>query len=471
MAKRTDPAQCLRRYTWKLYPTAAKAAVLEHQGHMCIDLRNALLAMCECRYAAAGQRETRYYRDRKGRLRQIFVGRFLSFHCSDCARLTAEHGRQTLCAAHGLPSEYDIGYWLTELRRECPEWRRLSTWTPRRIAALFARAWKAFFNGGGHPRYKSHRGNLSIPHRFASGCALRKSDRHKTKWWLYLAGVSDEAVWRRGKGQGDILARGGTRHHGVGDMAAMIRKWTDADVRRINGQWEISVAVDIGPRRRSVGRGIPVTVKLGVIGGLALVNNEMVQPEGLMLVQRLDDERVRMQSDFDLRWPRGRRWSDEEWRERCEQKAEIGRLSTRIMRIRHNTLHVWSKRLVERASRLTIVKPTIREHTRSPRGDVHNWGGAVDTVSALNRDVLAHAPAMAAAMLQYKAREIGIPVDVIDDPRPEISIGSDLTDAVRQMRRDRRDIRKEMEHEKHKATVSRVPRQQGGGTDISAKGC
>jgi hypothetical protein len=156
-----------------------------------------------------------------------------------------------------------------------------------------------------------------------------------------------------------------------------------------------------------------------------------------------------MQSDFDLRWPRGKRWSDEEWQERCEQKAEIGRLCSRVKRIRANALHVWSKRLVERASILTIYKPAVREHTATPRGDAKEWGAAVKPVSALNRNVLSYAPAMAVQMLEYKAQEIGIPVQVIEDTAPGIAVGQDLSAVTKAVRKARRALRKETGNVNH----------------------
>lgn len=433
MAKRTRPIIGVqRRYSWRLYPDASQAIALHQQSHMCIDLWNALMEMCERRYAAIGQRETKYYFDKRGTLRQTFTGRFRSFHCADCANASAEAGKTRYCETHKLPSEFDIGYWVTSMLKECPEWRALSTWTPRRVATAFVAAWKAFFRGGGYPRYKSHRGPLALPHRCVSGCAVIKSDRHERSWLTRLKGVSGD-IWSRGQ------------------LPAPANEWMDADVRLINGKWEISAAVAVDERRGSIGRGIPTTVRFGLIDGFALVNNELIQLDGLSLAQRLDDDRTRMQSEFDLRWPRGKRLTDDERQERNEQKSEIGLLSSRIARIRRNALHVWSKQLVERASILTIIKPSIRGNTKSPRGNKQEWGAAVETVSALNRNTLSHAPTMAAQMLQYKAEEIGIPVEVIEDTKPEIAASAKLVSATKAARKANRAIRKnDNEHDQQR---------------------
>src|SRR5947209_2848906 len=145
MAKRTRPVEGVRRrYSWRIYPTAGQIDILREQAGMCADLWNALLSMCERRYHAIGQRETKYFYDKKGRLQQTFTGKLLSFHCAACAKLS-ESGKLKPCEDHKLPSEFDMGYWITDMLAHCPEWRALSTWTPRRVATSMSAAWQAFF--------------------------------------------------------------------------------------------------------------------------------------------------------------------------------------------------------------------------------------------------------------------------------------------------------------------------------------
>ena len=105
--------------------------------------------------------------------------------------------------------------------------------------------------------------------------------------------------------------------------------------------------------------------------------------------------------------------------------------------------------MVCRASALTIYRPAVKNNTATPRGDESEWGAAVKTVSTLNRRVLSYAPAMAAQMLEYKAKEIGIPVQIIEDAAPEIAVGQDLTTVSKAVRKARRKLKEHKEHDHH----------------------
>jgi putative transposase len=306
--------------------------------------------MCEQRYRRAVQRN----------------GRSVSFHCAVRASASDATGKLLMCNAHAHPSDFTIGYWITHLRVQCPEWRTLSTWTPRRVATSFNAAWQAFFrrvrrgDAPGFPRYKSRRRHLSIPYRCLSGCSVKKSDRHQASWTVRLAGVP-----------GDLWARRET-------PPTPINEWMDADInfkgtpypecvacaavssraRRLAfcadhepstwmGRWELSVATAVAPR---------------------------------------------------------------------SPKADLARLAARIGRIRNKALHEWTQRIVARAAAIVIVAPpSIKELTRRgrPYGEPTR-----DEIAAVNRRVLSYAPASAVAMLRYKAAEAGIRCDVVDDQAP-----------------------------------------------------
>jgi hypothetical protein len=401
----------LRRYAWRLYPTPEQETIMLEQARMCAGLWNALLDMCERRMRGGVQRH----------------GRSVSFHCAECAR-ASKPGKIVLCKEHNLPSDIAMGYWISDMLAQCPEWRALSTWTPRRMATSLFDAFKAFFKrakagagaASGYPRYKSVRHADAIPHRCLSGCAIRKSNRHERSWTVGLKGVPGE-IWARGRVPGEP------------------HEWMDADVRLVvAGRWEISAAMSLDERRQSRSALVPMTIRLSLVDGFATVNNALETPDGLMRAQDIDDRRARLQSEFDQRWPRGKRLTDAEYQERGEDRAEISRLAARVARVRNNALHVWSKRKVEHASVLTIYKPAVRENTATPRGDAQEWGASVKTVSALNRRALSYAPAMAAKMLEYKAREIGIPVQIIEDATPDIAIGGKLVAAGKSVRKAKR---------------------------------
>ena len=103
---------------------------------------------------------------------------------------------------------------------------------------------------------------------------------------------------------------------------------------------------------------------------------------------------------------------------------------------------MWSKQIVERASILTIYKPRVKENTKTPRGGSKEWGAAIECVSTLNRSTLSYAPAMAAAMLEYKAKELGIRCDIVEDMAPGIAVGKAIVAAGKTARRIARKIRR-----------------------------
>jgi hypothetical protein len=421
MAKRTRPTNGVnRRYSWRLYCTEHQDAILRAQGAMCAELWNALLDMCERRYQRAVQRH----------------GSSISFHCAGCAHESEQAGKFKLCDAHKHPTEFNMGYWISEMLEQCPEWRKLSTWTPRRVATSVSMAWRMFFQrakaghgkSSGRPLYKSPRRHLAIPHRCVSGCQFTKSNRHEKSWWLRLKGVPGE-IWARG------------------EIPTTVNEWTDADVRYRDGHWEVSAAMAVTPRREA--GSTPITVRFDLVDCFAMVNGHPETPQAFRDIERFESARKSMQTSFDLRWPRGRRCSDAEWQERCEAKAEISKLCARIARIRGNALHVWTKRIVGRASDLTIIMPPIKKMTTSPRGNAREWGAEVETVSELNRTALSYAPGMAAAMLQYKAKEAEIGCDLITDEDAPIAVGADLAAASKAVRRAKRTVRKEAERKQH----------------------
>jgi len=402
----------IRRYTFKLYPSAQQADCLHTQRQMMADLWNALLQ----------RREDVYRRERR-----------------------------TL-------SRFDLEYEITSLYRECPEWRALSTWCGRRVNVALSNAFDAFFRRAkqgagaqsGYPRYKRRRDGDRIPHRCASGCRLSPRERSDGEtdagsarnWCLTLKGVP-----------GVIHARG--------IFPSDPEKFTDADVLWRDGRWWLSICVEMPPRRFAGSRS--TTVNFGSVGDLARVNAEPETPAELVSAQLLQDRVDTMKAERDRRWPR-RAPDDQEW---CEANNEISRLSARVARKRRNALHVWSARLVRLANDLTIITPPIKDSTSSPRGDAREWGAAVDAVSTLNRSVLSMAPATAAAMLAYKAEEAGIRCDVVADAAPEIAIGGKLVAAGKQLRKAKRAM-KGKDHEHNQQGTGGTGRGDRGRVSVGA---
>jgi hypothetical protein len=447
MAKRTrDVVGVQRRYRWRIYPTAAQAACLERQAVMCAQLWNALLDMCE-------------------RRRQRAVGPGRTFHCGACAALSDGKKSVKLCPDHCLPTEFDMGYWVTDMLAQCPEWRALSTWTPRRVATSMAAAWQAFFRRmkelsdpavyakqaqaflerrgrkptrfelAGYPLYKSTRRNFAVPHRCVSGCKIEQSAANDSHWTVRLKGVRN-AGWHDPKHR----LREGIRALHRGGMPAPVTEWTDADIiLRPDGHWEMSAAVIIAPRRLAGAR--PIVVKFDLLDGFAIVDNERVELDGLAHARSIAERVEAMQTAFDLRYPLGRRLTDDEHEAKREDALAIARGHVKAANARRHALHNWSNALVARASALTIVAPPVREATASARGTARAPGAAVADAAAVNKRVLSYAPASAIAMLKYKAAEAGIACTVIDDPAPKTAIKPALVGAAKTIRGINRGMR------------------------------
>jgi len=395
-----------RRYTWKLYPTVEQATALHEQRMMIVDLWNALL-----------QRHEDIWRRTRGQKGVVHSEARSSYTFFD---MTAE---------------------ITDLRRECAEWAALSVWSAHGAAEALDNAFKAFFRRAkagagaqsGYPRYRRRRDGTTIPHRHSlfwpagpgkpsdtraksgagSGCLLRH--KHGRSWSLALKAVD-----------GPIHTRGMLPENAPWDkMSAANVLWQD-------GRWWFSVCVEMAPRRVRGQR--PVAVDFDLIDGLARIDGALETPELLSRIAVLAQDLDRLKSERDRRWPRAAR-NDPDWQEADE---EIRRLSARIARIRRDCLHVWTTRIVRRASDLTIRRPRISEHTASPHGDTKEWGANTKAVSELNRSVLSYAPAMAVQMFEYKAEEAGIRCDVLIDETPAIAVGSALVQAGKKLRRSAR---------------------------------
>lgn len=217
MKRKRERAGLPRKYQFKLYPKEAQAEALHIQARMCSELWNALLQRQEDTYRRTrGQRGVMHY-----------------------------EGKAHL-------SEYDLGYEISALLAELPEWRALSTWTPRRVAASLAQAFASFFSRAkkgagaqaGYPRYKALRFADAVPHRFQSGCKLLPAPRERSddaqntdssrerqkEWRLALKGVPG-VIRARGEFPGDVL------------------DWNYADVIFRDGSWWLIAGVELAPRR------------------------------------------------------------------------------------------------------------------------------------------------------------------------------------------------------------------------------
>jgi len=422
MKKRTRPVDGVtRRYEWALYPTLAQEETLRRHAVMCGQLWNALLEMCETRYRRGCQ------------------GAHV-FHCAACAAASEGAGKVVLCGNHDMPSEFDMGGWISQLRAECPEWRDLSTWVPRRVATSLGAAFAAFFrrlkNGeaAGYPHYKTTHRNLAVPHRCVSGCSFAPydPDMHGTvngharksgprNWIVTIKGIVGP-VWAMGK------------------PAASVAEWTDVDIRHRDGRWTASAAMAVAPRRIAGSR--PMQVRFDLLDGLALVDNVPETPQELIDAQAICEAADARKRACDLAYPRGKRLTEAEREAMRQQRDAIAADLARAARKRRNALHVWTARLVARASSIIVVAPKIKAMTSTGRGTRAAPGAAVGDVARINRAVLSLAPSLAIQMLKYKAAESGIECRIIEDETPKIAISGALKGAAREVRRlSRRAVR------------------------------
>jgi putative transposase len=399
----------IRRYPFALYPTQAQAALLHEHRKMMADLWNAMKQRCEDVYRRNSQKAK-----------------------EDRRRLTF----------------FDLTNEITELRHECPEWQALPAVTLHRVAKQLTLAFDAFFrrcrNGEapGYPRWRARERNMSIP--LGTGTRDDKKASGKKTWktgWRFLQREDNPLSWSMYYGAADLKDRS-TWIHARGRFPVEVNEYNNADIIFRDGKWLLSLCVEQSANRWP-GRD-KLTIRLDAIDCFATVNGVPDFPPGLGEAQDLMKAADCLKSTRDSKWPRPPRRDAQdraEWEKACE---EVSLLSARAARIRRNALHVWTARIISGASDLTIVMPkSIKEATATPRGDAKQWGANVEIVSTVNRHVLNQAPALARAMLEYKAAEAGIRCDVITDDAPSVAISEKLVAAGKSVRKAKRAIRKQ----------------------------
>jgi len=332
-------------------------------------------------------------------------------------------------------SFFDLTNEITELRHQCPEWEAIPAITAHRVAKHLVDSYKAFYRrlkageSPGYPRWQSRARAMSIPlgTMAKTGWTLKQRTDNPLSWALHYGGIS-------------IVRDPKTWIHARGAISPIVRDWRNADILWRDNRWWLSICVEAEPRRMPGRREIHVTLDL--VDTFATVNGIDVDLPELDAAGRLQDIADTKQADRDLRWPRGKRRNDEEQQDFVEVSQEISRLRARAARKRANALHVWTARLVESASGITIVAPAVRANTQSPRGTEKSWGAQIETASTINRNTLNQAPATAVQLIVYKAEEAGIRCDIVEDRAPVIGVVRDLVSAGKELRRARRINRK-----------------------------
>lgn len=462
----------LRGYRFALYPTCEQERELMFLGEMCRDLYNALKQRYEDVYYRERYDRTQYNRQCAIKKKEVpdYEPQFrsLSLTFEDMTnevgvmrKVLPEWQDWNIFIAHGVAWTVSKAFKDYRARRK----ELLANPSKRsELAALFHERhgrWPTLDQLAGYPRWKSRRNpTISIP----LGNTAKNGG-----WRLTPRAASLARKSKRGEaGKGciyDFLMPYGMRD-GKRRIARVLRvrgtfpcdhpppnDMRDASLIYEAGRWFLSVAIrtavtELGTVERRAKSLRTMAIHFDLIDAFASVDGvaESLDDGKSMRFDRACALQVtmdQMRRDADQRWPRGKRHSDQEWSERCTAMAAIGRVASRIARIRQNALHVWTTRIVERAvagdvAEITVTTPTIRQHTRSARGNAKNWGAAVEAVATLNRNTLSYAPAAAIKMLEYKSKEVGIRCNIITDDAPLIGVGTDLVTAGKIARKARR---------------------------------
>jgi putative transposase len=384
----------LRRYTFKLYPTARQAARLHEIRFMVADLWNALL-----------ERREAVYRQE---------GRNLSL---------TEMQRE-----------------ITRLRRERPEWQTFPWNTADMVARRLDRAYQAFFrrlkdgeDAPGYPKGKTDSRHIdSIPLRENDGQRGWRFEhwkgQNKRQWRLHLSGTTNfknKVEWIRARGI----------------LPCDPKDWGDATIIWHGRRWWLSVVVEIERSRKHGARKSKIDFQPITVRDFVRVNGLPEYPPGLAKSAAVNAAIDRLNGERDKRFPLGSPRSDDDERVFRSISRRIARLHQKATFVRQDALHKWTTAKVARASDLTVIHPELEQHTG--KGDPTNWGANVKPVAMVNRHSATLAIGAAVQMLTYKAGEAGIrcEVEVVASKRSQFTAA--MVRVGRQSRRAARIVRKE----------------------------
>ena len=345
------------------------------------------------------------------------------------------------------------------IRKELPEYSAMSSASLELTIKALDLAFQAFyrrlsegchFSEAGYPKYKSvyHAGRKSgtIWHRDGAGWKLKPNGNN---FQIYSKGIS-----------GTLTARG--------KLPCKVEQVRTMEIIKRAGQWYGSIVFYV-PKRREAG-GLDLTIDLDLLDCFASVystdgktlpsmdfyklrrNNSRgldfikpkTQKEIILHLEAYDAEAKtsmaqesakidQMKSERDKRHKK----FSSRWREKTRI---IAKRQSKLSKRRHDYLHRLSTNIVDQSSALTIISPKIKEVTKSAKGNEKEHGAAVADVAALNRNTLQQAPAMFVAMLEYKAKEAGIDVLVIDKKDSKLEVGKALPAAVKATRKTRKKL-------------------------------
>lgn len=282
----------LRRYRFKLHPTAAQEEVLRHQARLLAQLWNGMLELCNntywCRREAARlapengygnalyafrHTEPEWHKpsrpwstDRKTKQKALREKKGEAQR-KDEPRPASNASKEG--AIKGLTYQALTGE-ITAVRQACPEYAAISVCSQHRVAFSLARSFKAAFDRlrkgakPGFPEFKPTRDATAVPLGSQSGWSLSSVGRERSRgggkrtsarrWKTYVLGVP-----------GLINARG--------EFPSQPKSWKTADINFSAGSWWLSVCIEI-ERERPAGDDAAM-VHLNLIDEFARVERAM----------------------------------------------------------------------------------------------------------------------------------------------------------------------------------------------------
>ena len=280
---------------------------------------------------------------------------------------------------------------LTALRRDLPEWADAANCSSQQMTLRrLKKAFDAFFRRvksgqtPGFPRFKSL-------DRFPGFSFKTHGDG-----WRF----TPEDNWKHGSlrlsGVGQIRARGQARQGGAMRSSEILHR---------NGQWYLSLTLDIGTPKRARTADGALAFDWGVETFLSGVThateaNEVISIDNPRWWQADKDKIVALQRAVSSK-------PNKRSNRRRKAVAKLSRAKAKTARCRLNWMHQTSAKLASQFALVATEELSIQGMTRSAAGTADEPGKNVAQKSGLNREILDTAPALFTSLLRCKVLETG----------------------------------------------------------------
>ena len=269
---------------------------------------------------------------------------------------------------------------LTQIRAEHPEYKALSCTSGRMTLRRLDKAFKAFFarvkrgHTAGFPRFKSL-------NRFHSFELLDTKFQHgeRVHGRLFIKGV------------GHIQARGKSRLFG---------KIKTSQVQHKYGSWWLSLTVETEPERECLEKkacGIDWGIEKLIT--LAQPDGEYCSVENPRYYKTNEAQQTALQQSI-AKKKRG----SSNWKKACKA---LSRFKRKQANQRKDAQHKLTSTIAGRYTLVAMEELSIKNMSRSAKGNCEQHGKKVKQKAGLNREILDTAPAALMSMIRYKVEETG----------------------------------------------------------------